>query len=78
MNPQNNLSISDVASSLFGAGLVLIGTGITQVSIQLYIGVGLVLLGVALKTLVSVLTKNGYVISAVPTPTVPVDAVEQG
>ncbi len=54
-----NLSLGDMASALGGAGL-------TQVSTDLYVGLLLVGIAVALKVLVAVLAKNDIPVQAPP------------
>lgn len=59
MNPQNNLSVSDLASALGGAGLTMVNGNLN---------VALILIGaaVALKVLVAVLNRHGIEVSAQP------------
>lgn len=55
---ENTITIAGAAGSLIGAGL-------TQVTTNVYLALGLVTYGVALFILVAVLNKNGIPVAAV-------------
>ena len=55
---QNQLSISNAGSLLLGAGLARLD--------NIYIGVGLIILGTVLKITVAVLNKNGIEVQSQP------------